>query len=145
MITNPFSRKPKSPIDQVLDVVSSVRADAAETASTIRDAAAKAADVLGDPPVPGGRKLPVLGLFAAAGIGVALAIRARAAKPSAESLPPLSPAVTGAQPPSPAVATAAKTTSSTLPQADPKPASEVGPEQPKEPKAETPESEAASG
>lgn len=136
MIANPFARKPKSPVDQVLDVVNNVRADAAGAAGTIRDAASKAADALGDPPVPGGRRLPVIGLIAAAGLGVALALKARAGSGSAPSVtaPPPSPA--------PSVATAAKSTRVET-STDETPAAEVAPEQPREPKADTPESDAA--
>jgi hypothetical protein len=144
VITNPFARKPKSPIDEVLDVIGNVRADAAETAATIRDAAAKAADVLGEatPDVGGGRRLPVLGLVAAAGLGVAIAIKARAggsAEPQLSSTPTQTPR------PTPAAATAAKATKAPAPKAaKEKPAAEVEPEQPKEPKADTAEGDAAS-
>jgi len=142
LITNPFSRKPKNPVDQVLDVINDVRADAAETASTIRDAAAKAADVLGDPPVLSGRKLPVLGLVAAAGLGVAAAIKARA---GSKSEPVIGPTPPEAPRSSPATATAAKTTATAVPApTETKPAAEVEPEEPREPKADTSESDAAS-
>jgi len=116
LVTNPFARKPKSPVDQVLEVVDYVRADAAETAGAIRDAAARAADALGEATPEHGRsrRLPALGVLAAAGLGVALAIRARAASRA-------EPAAT-----------------------ESKPAAEAEPERPREPKADTEESDAAS-
>lgn len=108
MITNPFARKPKSPLDQLLEVVDDVRAEAAATAGTIRDAAAQAADALGEaaPELGRSRRLPVLGMLAAVGLGVVLAIRARAGSKAEPTLPPT--------------------------------------QSPREPKADTPESDAAS-
>jgi len=145
LITNPFSRKPKTPLDQALDVIDNVRSDAAETAAQIRDAAAKAADVLGVPtPDVGGRgKLPVLGVVAAAGLGVAIAIRARGGKRPEPTLPPTP---TQAPKPTPAAATAAKVTakpSSEADTAESRSADETKPEEPREPKAETAESDPA--
>ena len=62
MITNPFSRKPKNPIDQAVDAFDGVRTDAADYAASIRDAAADIAETLTEigPPAPKGRKLPIL-------------------------------------------------------------------------------------
>ena len=133
---NPLSRKPKSPIDQALAVANNVRADAAGIAGTVRDAASKAADALGEAaPDPKGSRVPVIGAAVAAGVGVAVAVRSRL-KGSPET-----PAATGN--PS-AVETAAKT--STVPKPDPqasKPAGEVAAEKPVDPKADTAESDAA--
>lgn len=138
MISNPFTRKPKSPLDQVLDVLDDVRAEAAEAAGTIRDAATSAADALGDPPVPSGRRLPLLGLLAAGGLGIALVLKARAGRSASPSMTAPPPA------PPPSVATAAKATTTPPPKTATTPASEVEAEEPKEPKAETTESEPAS-
>ena len=141
MIRNPFVRKPQTPFDKALAVVDDVRSEAAQAAAAIRDAASKAADALGEPqvPVPGGRRLPAVVLAAAGGLGVAIAIKARAGGREPE-LPPVPPRRS-----EPATATAAKATttapSSTVAST---PASDVGPEEPKEPKAETRESGASS-
>lgn len=173
MITNPFARKPKSPVDQVLDVVNNIRADAAGTAGSIRDAATKAADALGDaaPEVGGGRRLTVLGVVAAGVAGVALAVKARAGNKSGPTLAPtptepprpspaaataakataaqksaVPPAATGKSEPQASVATAAKATEGPIAPAatEAKPTAEVEPEEPREPKAATPESDAGS-
>lgn len=137
MISNPFSRKPKSPIDQALDVLDGVRVEAAEAAATIRDAATQVADTLGDPPVPSGRRLPLLGVLAAAGLAIALVLKARAGRSESSTM-----AAPSASPP-PSVATAAKATATPPPKQTTTPATEVEPEEPKDPKAETTESEAA--
>ena len=139
MIRNPFARKQQTPLDKALAVADDVRAEAAETAAAIRDAAARAADALGDPPVPGGRKLPAVALVAAAGLGVALAVKSRAGNREPE-LPPVPP-----RREEPATAVAAKATATSPPATTAsKPAAEVEPERPKEPRAETKESEASS-
>ncbi|MEO7198528.1 MAG: hypothetical protein ABIZ50_08650, partial [Solirubrobacterales bacterium] len=53
MISNPFIRKRRSLVDLVLEALDDIRVEAAAAARTTRDAAAKAADLLGDvaPPV----------------------------------------------------------------------------------------------
>ncbi len=138
MITNPFARKPRTPLDRALATVEDVRAEAATTAAAIRDAAAKAADALGEPPVPGGRKLPVIAVAAAAALGVAIAIKSRAGRGAPAPAPE-------APRPAPATATAARATATDAPVATgSKPAAEVAPEEPREPRAETEESEASS-
>lgn len=133
---NPLSRKPKTPVDQVLAVAKNVRADAAGIAGTVRDAASKAADALGEAaPVAKGSRLPIIGAGVAAGAGVAIAVSSRL-KGSSED-----PSAVGN--PS-AVQTAAKTT--TVPKPDPeasKPAGQVAAEKPVDPKADTAESDAA--
>ena len=140
MIRNPFKRKPKSPLDQALDALDGVRTDAASAAGEIRDAAAKVADALGDVDVPRERRLPLIGAAAAAGLGLALAIRVRAKRGSDPEVPASS---TGAVPASPATATAAKTTAAPV-TPGPVAAGEPTSEKPKEPRAQTDESEAAS-
>ena len=79
MITNPFARKPKTPIDQALDTFDGIRSDAADYAATIRDAAAEIAETLTElgPPTPKGRKLPVIAAVAAAGLGIAYLVRSK--------------------------------------------------------------------
>ena len=79
MITNPFARKPKTPIDQALDTFDGLRSDAADYAATIRDAAADIAETLTEigPPAPKGRKLPIVVAAAAAGLGIAYLVRSR--------------------------------------------------------------------
>ena len=78
MITNPFSRKPKTPVDQALEAFDSVRSEAADYAETIRDAAADIADTLTEigPPAPK-RKLPLIAMGAAAALGIAYVVRSR--------------------------------------------------------------------
>lgn len=137
---NPLSRKPKSPIDQALSVVNNVRADAAGLAGTVRDAATKAADVLGDaaPAATKGRRLPVIGVAVAAGAGIAVAIRSKMKSAGTPVAVPDPAAPSAAK-------TAAKSTAGTAKQSTAtRPAAKVEAELPVDPKAETAESEAAS-
>ncbi len=152
MIQNPFRRK-RDPLDQVLDALEGVRAEAAQTAADIRDVASKAADALGEAAPEGSKKrLPLLGALVAGGAAIAIVIRARARSAAADVQPP-----TPAPSASPtAVATAAETT--TVPPSAPGGEDEAAaadevevaadtstPEEPGEPKAETDESRAAEG
>ena len=127
MISNPFSRKPKSPVDQVLDAFDSVRSEAVDYAATIRDAAADVADTLTEigPPAPK-RKLPLIAAAAAAGLGVAYVVRSRLRGPAPEV--PGSPAAAPT-----ATATAARTTPPAA--AGTPPAAPGDAEEPREPKA----------
>jgi len=77
MITNPFARKPRTPIDQALDAIDNARSDAADYAATIRDTAAQIAETLTElgPPAPRGRKLPIIAAAVAAGLGIAYLVR----------------------------------------------------------------------
>jgi hypothetical protein len=135
MISNPFSRKPKSPVDQVLDAFDSVRSEAVDYAATIRDAAADVADTLTEigPPAPK-RKLPLIAAATAAGLGVAYVVRSRLRGPAPEV--PGSPAAAPT-----ATATAARTTPPAA--AGTSPAVPGDAEEPREPKAETSEAAAA--
>jgi hypothetical protein len=142
MISNPFSRKPKNPVDQALDAFDGVRADAAGYAATIRDAAADIADTLTEigPPAPK-RRLPVIAAVAAAGLGIAYLVRNRLA----DGAPGPVPEVPGPPAAAPtATATAARTTAEPA-TAEAEPASPGDSEPPKEPKAETAESSAGNG
>ncbi len=138
MISNPFSRKPTNPVDQALDAFDSVRADAADYAAAVRDAAADIADTLTEigPPAPK-RRLPVIAAVAAAGLGIAYLVRNRLAGDA--------PGPVGEVPAAPtATATAARTTAEPA-TTDAEPASPGDTEPPKEPKAETAESSAGNG
>ncbi len=134
---NPFARRRRDPVEQVLDAAEDVRAEAAKRAAAIRDAAADAVELLGEAaPEARRHRIPlVLGVLAA-GVGTAIALRSRRGGPSepATAEAPLEPAAT----------TAARATAVSEPEAS-KPAAEVEPERPKEPKAATEESEAAAG
>ncbi len=139
MIRNPFSRKPKTPVDQALDAFDSVRSEAAQYAATIRDTAAEIADTLTEigPPSAPKRKLPVIAAVAAAGLGIVYLAKSRAAG----SAPGPVPEVPG-PPAAAATETAARTTAPTPPEgaAAPTPAKPGDSEEPKEPKAATAES-----
>ncbi|MCB0877228.1 MAG: hypothetical protein KDB46_13650 [Solirubrobacterales bacterium] len=135
MIQNPFSRKPKTPVDQALDAFDTARAEAAQYAETIRDAAADIAETLSElgPPVQR-RKLPLLAAAAAAALGNAYLARSR----MSGSAPGPVPEVPG--PPS-AADTAAR---STPPEpAEMPPAKPGEKEEPMEAKVETAEAAAA--
>lgn len=139
MFRNPLSRKPRSPLDQTLDVINDLRAEAADIAATVRDAAAKTADALGDAaPSVRGSRLPILGVAIVVGLGAAIVMRSKLKGGGAP---------VGAYPTPSAAQTAAQTTASApvSPSVKSKPAAKVEPEQPKEPQAETAESEPASG
>jgi hypothetical protein len=139
MITNPFSRKPKTPIDQAIDAFDGVRAEAADYAATIRDAAADIADTLAEigPPAPK-RRLPVIAAAAAAAIGIGYLVRRRLSEPAREPVSEM-PGPPAAAPA--ATATAARTTAVPA-DSDSPPASPGDVEEPKEPRAETAESAA---
>ena len=78
MIRTPFSRKPRSPLDQALEILEGVRAEAAQAAGTVRDAASKAADTLGEAaPDATSKRLPLIGAGVAVGAGIAVAVRSR--------------------------------------------------------------------
>ena len=141
MITNPFSRKPKTPVDQALDAFDSVRSDAADYAATIRDAAADIADTLAElgPPSPK-RRLPVIAAAAAAALGIGYLVKSRLAGGAPGPVPEV-PGPPAAAPT--ATETAARTTAA--PAAESAPASAGDSEEPKEPKAETAESTAGNG
>ena len=139
---NPFARKRKSPIEQAFDAIDDARSDAADIAATVRDAASRAADVLGDAtPDVRGKRLPLIAVVAAAGIAIALVVRSRV-KGSEDA-----PGPVAYTPPS--VQTAAKSTtassawSGAADASEPKAAAKTEPEEPREPQAETAESEAA--
>jgi len=142
-VRSPFARKRKTPLDQAFDALDNVRVDAAGIAASVRDAASKAADVLGDAaPEVRGRRLPLIGVVAAAGIAVALVVRSR--RDESADAPPPAPYTP------PSVETAAKSTATaTAPPAgapdatEPRPAAKTESEEPKERRAETAESEAA--
>ena len=134
MIRNPFARRRRNHVDQVLDVLDGVRAEAESVAGIVRDAAARTADALAEvAPERATRRLPLVGAALAVGVGVAAAVRARA---GANQQP------AGSHPVPSAVETAARTTATipVTPAAEPKPAAKVEAEQPKEPRAETEES-----
>lgn len=139
MMRNPFARR-KTPVDQAIGAFDSARAEAADYAATIRDAAADIADTLNEigPPAPK-RRLPVIAAAAAAALGVAYVVRNRlggsAPGPAAEVPGPPAAAPT-------ATATAARTTA-TAPAANATPPAAGETEDPKEPQAETAEAEAA--
>ena len=137
MIRNPFARKPKSPIDQAVDAFDEVRREAAEYATTIRDAAADIADTLAEigPAARRGRKLPIILAAGAAGLGLAYVLRSKLRGDAGpEAFPP--PIA------QPAAATAARTTVRPQP-AEHEPVAATASEQPREPKAVTAESDAA--
>lgn len=136
---NPLSRKPQSPIDQALAIVDNVRADAAGLAGTVRDAATKAADALGDAaPATKDRRIPLVGAAVATGAGIAVAVRCKMKSDgSAVAVPdPAAPS---------AAKTASRTTAAAPKSTATKPAAKVEAEKPVDPKAETAESEAAAG
>ena len=137
MIRNPFARKPANPIDQAVDAFDGVRRDAAGYAATIRDAAADIADTLAEigPPAPRGRKLPIIVAAAAAGLGLAYVLRSRLGGDTAPE--PFPPPIA-----QPAAATAARTTAGPDP-AGHEPVAATASEEPREPTATTPESDAA--
>jgi hypothetical protein len=137
MIRNPFARKPKNPLDQAVDAFDDVRREAAGYAATIRDAAADIADTLAEigPAAPRGRRLPIVLALGAAGLGLAYVVRSKLRGDAApESFPP--PIA------QPAAATAAWTTARPEP-AEYEPVAATASEEPREPKAATPESDAA--
>jgi hypothetical protein len=131
MIANPFSRKPKRPVDRALDAVDAARSEAAARAASIRDAAAGIAATLtaiGPAPVSR-RRLPAIAVVATA-IGAVYVTRIWRKR----SAPGPVPEVPG--PPS-AAETASRTT------AQPAAAPTLAPtatEGPKEPAATTSES-----
>ena len=139
MIRNPFARKPANPIDRAVDAFDGVRRDAAGYAATIRDAAADIADTLAEigPAAPRGRKLPIIVAAAAAGLGLAYVLRSRLRGDAAPE--PFPPPIA-----QPAAATAARTTAPPEP-AKHEPVAATGSEEPREPQATTPESDAAKG
>jgi hypothetical protein len=134
MIANPFSRKPKRPVDRALDAFDAARSEAAAYAASIRDGAAGVAETLTEiGPPDSKRRLPAIAIAAAAVLGVAYAVRKRLES----SAPGPVPEVPG--PPS-AAETASRTT------AQPAPDSPLAPtvtEAPREPAAATSESETA--
>jgi hypothetical protein len=134
MIANPFSRKPKRPVDRALDAFDSARSEAAAYAASIRDGAAGVAETLTEIGPPASRRrLPAIAIAAAAALGVAYAVRKRLQS----SAPGPVPEVPG--PPS-AAETASRTTAQ--PAAGP-PLTPTATEAPKEPAAATSESESA--
>ena len=137
MIRNPFARKPANPIDQAVDAFDGVRRDAAGYAATIRDAAADIADTLAEigPAARRRRKLPIIVAAAAAGLGLAYVLRSRLGGDAAPE--PFPPPIA-----QPAAATAARTTARPEP-ARHEPVAATASEEPREPKATTPESDAA--
>ena len=141
MISNPFSRKPKTPVDQALAAFDSVRGDAAEYAATIRDAAADIADTLAEigPPAPK-RRLPVIAAAVAAALGIGYLVRSRLSGGAPGPVPEV-PGPPAAAPT--ATETAARTTAASA--IETTPASPGDSEPPKEPKAETAESTAGNG
>ena len=137
MIRNPFARKPANPIDRAVDAFDGVRRDAAGYAATIRDAAADIADTLAEigPAARRRRKLPIIVAAAAAGLGLAYVLRSRLGGDAAPE--PFPPPIA-----QPAAATAARTTAPPEP-ARHEPVAATASEEPREPKATTPESDAA--
>ena len=137
MIQNPFSRKPKTPVDQALDAFDNVRSEAAEYAETIRDAAADIAETLGElgPPAQR-RRLPMLAAGAAAALGIAYVVRSRISGSATGPIPEVP------EPPS-AVDTAARNTEPVP--AEVPPAEPGEKQEPKEPQAETAESATGDG
>ena len=137
MIRNPFARKPANPIDRAVDAFDGVRRDAAGYAATIRDAAADIADTLAElgPRAPRGRKLPIIVEAVAAGLGLAYELRSRLRGDAAPE--PFPPPIA-----QPAAATAARTTAPPEP-ARHEPVAATASEEPREPTATTPESDAA--
>ena len=137
MIRNPFARKPANPIDRAVDAFDGVRRDAAGYAATIRDAAADIADTLAEigPAARRRRKLPIIVAAAAAGLGLAYVLRSRLRGDAAPE--PFPPPIA-----QPAAATAARTTAPPEP-ARHEPVAATASEEPREPKATTPESDAA--
>jgi ferredoxin len=106
-------------------------------AATIRYAAADIADTLAEigPAAPRGRRLPIVLALGAAGLGLAYVVRSKLRGDAApESFPP--PIA------QPAAATAARTTARPEP-AEHEPVAATASEEPREPKAATPESDAA--
>ncbi len=138
MISNPFSRRPNTPVDQALDAFDDVRSEAADYAAAIRDAAADIADTLTEigPPAPK-RRLPVAAAAAAAALGVAYLVRSRLGG----SAPGPAPEVPGRHATPTATATAARETAGTAPAGDPPAPGDS--EEPKEPRAATAESGSA--
>jgi len=131
MITNPFSRKPKNPIDQAVDAFDGVRSDAADYAASIRDAAADIAETLTElgPPAPKGRKLPILAGVVAAGLGIAYLMRSKVSGSVTQQYP---------QPETPKEPEIVVKNGQPEPPLEPTPAEEA-----KEVRTATPESEAA--
>jgi hypothetical protein len=77
-MSNPFSRRRRDPLEQVLDAVEELRSEAARRAADIRDAAGGAADLLGEAaPEARRHRVPVLLGVAAAAVGTAIALRSR--------------------------------------------------------------------
>jgi len=139
-VNNPFSRKPKTRIEQAFAVADGVRSEAATAAVRVRDAATRTVETLGESsPIKGPRRLPIAGAAVAAGAGAAVALRKRAGGDGGAE-PITSPASAEAPQAPPSVDTAAAATA-TPPAVEAEPAVEAKPEQPKEPRAETPESE----
>ncbi len=139
-MNNPFSRKPKTRIEQAFAVANGVRSEAATAAASVRDAATKTVEALGEAtPIRSPRRLPVVGAAAAVGAGAAVALRKRAGG-GAGTEPITSPATAEVPQAPPSVGTAAATTAAP-PAGEAEPAVEAKPEQPKEPRAETPESD----
>ena len=78
MIRNPLTRK-RSPLDQALAVLDDVRSEAATAAGRLRDAAADAAELLGEAaPERVSRRLPLIGVGLVAGAAALLFLRASA-------------------------------------------------------------------
>jgi hypothetical protein len=137
MIRNPFARKPTNPIDQAVDAFDGVRRDAADYAATIRDVAADVADTLAEigPAARRGRKLPIIVAAVVAGLGLAYVLRSKLGGDAAQE--PFPPPIA-----QPAAATAARTTAGSEP-SNHEPLAATDSEEPREPKATTPESHAA--
>jgi hypothetical protein len=133
---NPFNRRRRDPLEQALDAVEDVRAEAAKRAEGIRDAAAQAVELLGEAaPEARRHRVPIALGVIAAGVGIAIAMRGRRSEPE---LPPAAPPTETA-----ADAAAKRAAAPEEPEpAEPKPAAEVEAETPREPRAATAESQA---
>jgi hypothetical protein len=77
-VSNPFRRKRKDPVEQALDAIEEIRAEAARRAAGLRDAAADAVELLGEAAPEARRyRVPVAAAVVAAGLGTAIALRSR--------------------------------------------------------------------
>lgn len=134
MIANPFSRKPKRPVDRALDAFDAARSEAAAYAASVRDGAAGVAETLTEIGPPASRRrLPAIAIAAAAALGVAYAVRKRLKSPAPGPVPEV-----------PGPPSAAETASRTTAQPAAEPALQATPtEPPKEPTATTSESDSA--
>jgi hypothetical protein len=91
-MSNPFTRRRRDPLEQVLDAAEELRAEAARRAGDIRDAAAQAAEMLGEAaPEARRHRVPILLGVAAAAVGTAIALRSRRG-PAPEPEKPREPA-----------------------------------------------------